>query len=367
MTATEVRIEPGVDLFHEGEHADFWWVLVDGAIDLIRHVGREDTVVGTDGCARALGRRFSRLGRARRLPRDRPRRERRPRCSGCRQRRFVTLSNVWFPLGGAPDRGSCTARPAASSRPLGSATRWSPSARFRRASHTRSTTRPQPRPARSSPRGRLPDVALLAQPAGQDDITADAVRGPRRAAARGRAGRRWTSTRWRAPTASRPWRPGSPVTAYSGSGCIAPPLAAAGVDLDWCDRAAAVLDGPALEPGLEWVASTFSVAALLSEVKESTRRISELVSAVRSYSQMDRASMQHDRCDRWPGQHAGDARAQASRGVTVVRDYGDDVPRSTPTPASSTRSGRTSSTTRSMRWADRARCASRPVSRATTW
>src|SRR5260370_17292 len=43
---TEVRIEPGVDLFLEGEHADFWWVLIDGAIDLLRHVGREDTVVG---------------------------------------------------------------------------------------------------------------------------------------------------------------------------------------------------------------------------------------------------------------------------------------------------------------------------------
>jgi hypothetical protein len=43
---TEVRIEPGVDLFHEGDHADFWWVLVDGAIALVRHVGREDIVVG---------------------------------------------------------------------------------------------------------------------------------------------------------------------------------------------------------------------------------------------------------------------------------------------------------------------------------
>jgi hypothetical protein len=42
---TEVRIEPGIGLFREGEHADFWWVLVDGAIDLVRHVGREDTVV----------------------------------------------------------------------------------------------------------------------------------------------------------------------------------------------------------------------------------------------------------------------------------------------------------------------------------
>lgn len=43
---TEVRIQPGAELFREGEHADFWWVLVDGAIDLLRLIGRENTVVG---------------------------------------------------------------------------------------------------------------------------------------------------------------------------------------------------------------------------------------------------------------------------------------------------------------------------------
>ena len=43
---TEIRAEPGTELFREGEHADFWWVLLHGAIDLVRHVGREDAVVG---------------------------------------------------------------------------------------------------------------------------------------------------------------------------------------------------------------------------------------------------------------------------------------------------------------------------------
>src|SRR5262249_3668574 len=41
---TEVRIEPGVDMWREGELADFWWVLVDGALDLVRRVGREEAV-----------------------------------------------------------------------------------------------------------------------------------------------------------------------------------------------------------------------------------------------------------------------------------------------------------------------------------
>ena len=62
------------------------------------------------------------------------------------------------------------------------------------------------------------------------------------------------------------------------------------------------------------------------EVKESTTRISELVAAVRSYSQMDRASMQH--IDVTEGLEStlimlGHKLRDA---VTVVRDYGADVP-----------------------------------------
>jgi signal transduction histidine kinase len=108
---------------------------------------------------------------------------------------------------------------------------------------------------------------------------------------------------------------------------IAPPLATAGVDLDWCERAATVLDAAALGPGLEWVASTLSVATLVSEVKESTRRVSGIVAAVKSYSQMDRASMQHvDVTDGLEstlvmlGHKIGD-------GIEIVRDYGADLPR----------------------------------------
>jgi signal transduction histidine kinase len=107
---------------------------------------------------------------------------------------------------------------------------------------------------------------------------------------------------------------------------IASPLAAAGVDLAWCDRAADVLEGPALEPGLEWVASTFSVAALLADVKESTRRVSELVAAVRSYSQMDRASMQHIDVTEGLESTLVMLGHKLRDGITVVRDYGTGVP-----------------------------------------
>ncbi|MDQ3465636.1 MAG: ATP-binding protein, partial [Actinomycetota bacterium] len=101
---TEVRIEPGVDLFHEGSHADFWWVLVEGAIELRRHVGREDTVVGKldvpgrwaggfrawdeHGVYLATGRGVA-DGRVLRVPAE-----------GLRE-----LSNGWFPFGGHLIRG----------------------------------------------------------------------------------------------------------------------------------------------------------------------------------------------------------------------------------------------------------------------
>jgi signal transduction histidine kinase len=108
---------------------------------------------------------------------------------------------------------------------------------------------------------------------------------------------------------------------------IVPPLAAAGADPAWCARAATVLEGSALEPGLEWVASTLSVATLLGEVKESTRRISELVAAIRSYSQMDRASMQHIDVADGLDSTLVMLGHKLPDDVTVVREYGDGVPR----------------------------------------
>jgi len=43
--SSEVGFRPGLELFREGEHADFWWVLLEGVVALTRHVGGEETVV----------------------------------------------------------------------------------------------------------------------------------------------------------------------------------------------------------------------------------------------------------------------------------------------------------------------------------
>src|SRR4029453_11967459 len=43
---SDMHTSPGLELFRHGETADYWWVLVEGSIDLMRHSGREVSVVG---------------------------------------------------------------------------------------------------------------------------------------------------------------------------------------------------------------------------------------------------------------------------------------------------------------------------------
>jgi signal transduction histidine kinase len=114
---------------------------------------------------------------------------------------------------------------------------------------------------------------------------------------------------------------------------IAAVLAAAGADIAWCERAGQILDGGTLEPGLDWVTSALSAPVLLSELTEATGRVSGLVTVMKSYAQLDRASLQFidvtegiDSTLVMLGQKLHD-------GVTVVRDYAAGLPRVEANPA----------------------------------
>jgi signal transduction histidine kinase len=320
----EVRIEPGVELFHEGDHADFWWVLVDGVIELVRHVGREDTVVGRmdapgrwaggfrawdeHGVYLASGRGVA-AGRVLRVS-----------STVLRER-----SNAWFPFGGHLIEGL-----------YGTARSIESTARQREALVTLGTLAAglaheinNPAAAATRAVDALQTVCetLLASLGrlAQDQISAqqfralDALRLEIEPPAAGLdplevSDHEEVLSAWLARHGvGRQW-------------VIAPPLAAAGVDLAWCERVAALLGGGGLEPGLEWVASTLSAATLLAEVKESTRRVSDLVAAVRSYSQMDRGSLQ--RIDIKDGLESTliVLGHKLHTGVKIVRDYGADIP-----------------------------------------
>jgi len=322
---TEVPVEPGVDLFHEGEHADFWWVLLDGAIDLMRHVGREETVVGRmhtpgrwaggfrawdeHGVYLATGRGVA-AGRVLRVPAE-----------VLRER-----SNAWFPFGGHLIAGlygtarsiESTVRQRESLVTLGTlAAGLAHEINNPAAAATRAVDDLEDAcQTLLSSLGRLvqdevPAVQFRALDALRREIEPRAaVLDPLAMADQEEALSSWLTRHG----VERDW-------------IIAPALAAAGVDLAWCERAATVLGEAALEPGMEWVASTCTVASLLSEVKESTRRVSALVAALKSYSQMDRASMQHIDVRDGLESTLVMLRQKLRDGVKIVRDYSADVPR----------------------------------------
>jgi signal transduction histidine kinase len=321
---TEVRFEPGLVLFRQGEQADYWWVLVEGTIDLLRRVGTEETVVRTmdvpgwwaggfrafdeHGVYLATGRGASE-GRIFRVPaevlRDR--------------------LTAWFPLGrhlieglyGTARSIESTARQREALVTLGKLSAGlaheinNPAAATIRAVDELETTCQ----ALLSSLTRLADEEIsprqfAALDALRREIKPQAAAGsPLDLADQEDALSAWLTQHG----VGHEW-------------IIAPALAAAGIDVAWCERAAQALDGPALEPGLEWVASTISAATLLSDIKESSRRISELVAAVKSYSQMDRASVQRINVADGLESTLVMLGHKLRGGVTVVRDYGTDVP-----------------------------------------
>jgi signal transduction histidine kinase len=322
----EVRFEPGVDLFREGEHADFWWVLIEGAVDLMRRVGREETLIGRldtpgrwaggfrawdeQGVYLATGR-GSASGRMLRVP-----------AVVLRE-----LADDWFPLGAHLIRGlygtaryiESTARQRESLATLGRLAAGlaheinNPAAAATRAVDALETACQ----TLLSSLTRLAHGDISAQQfTALDGLRREieprvgAVTEPLLLADREEAVGTWLARHG----VEREWM-------------IAPPLCAAGVDVAWCERVAATLDGPTLQAGLEWVASTLAADTLLAEIKVSTRRISELVAAVRSYSQMDRASMQQTDVAEGIESTLVMLGHKLRDGVTVVREYGADTPK----------------------------------------
>jgi signal transduction histidine kinase len=318
----EVAFETGDVVFTEGDHADEWWVLLSGSLDLVRKVGREDVVVARmdvpgrwaggfrawddNGVYLATGRGAA-PGRVLRL--DAP--------------KLRELVNHWFPLAGHLMGGlHRTARSIEST------------VRQRDALVTLGTlaaglAHEINNPAAAASRtvddlGQCCDALLDALTSlAQDDVTAaqfsalDALR-------------RETSSA--APLdqlelADREselagWLEGHCVADAWG---LASALAAGGIDRSWCERAHEALGDEALTPGLEWVSATIASKSLLTELKDAVRRISDLVAAVRSYSQVDRASRQ--RVDVREGLESTLTMLghKLRGGVTVVREY-DDLP-----------------------------------------
>ena len=110
---------------------------------------------------------------------------------------------------------------------------------------------------------------------------------------------------------------------------LAEPLAQAGVGDAWLEQVAEAAGG-ARVAAVEWVAASLTATGLVAELHESTARISELVSAIKDYTHMDRAAVAE--VDLHEGLDStltilGHRLKKGS--VTVERDYDRTLPRVT--------------------------------------
>jgi signal transduction histidine kinase len=320
----DVSFGPGDELFHEAQPADCWWVLLSGSLELRRHLGHEETVIGLmdtpgqwsggfqawdeHGVYLATGRGAT-PGRLLRVPAEQLR----------------DRANAWFPFGVHLMRGlihtarniESIARQREALVALGTLAAGlaheinNPASAATRAVDALADTCE----SLLTSLGHLAECQISAS----QFVELDRLR---RGVDPGAAATDPMTVADREDALSE-WLVDHGV---SQDWLVSPVLAAAGIDVDWCDQVAAVLDATALEPALQWVASSLSTAVLLSEVKESTGRVSELVAAIKSYSQMDRASRQ--RVDLTEGLESTLVMLnhKLKDGITVVRDYAEVPP-----------------------------------------
>ena len=110
---------------------------------------------------------------------------------------------------------------------------------------------------------------------------------------------------------------------------ITEPLVGAGVDRSFVDRVSD-LAGPATDATMKWIAASLSARDLAGELDESTDRMSKLVTAIKSYTHMDRGGLVE--VDLREGLETTltilGHKLKHTR-IQIVRDYDDALPRLT--------------------------------------
>lgn len=108
---------------------------------------------------------------------------------------------------------------------------------------------------------------------------------------------------------------------------ISPALADAGVDISRLESLAAQVGDEVLSDALTRIASILTISRLIREIEVSTKRISELVRAIKEYSYMDQAAMQEIDLHQGLENTLTILRHRLKGGINVVREYGEDLPR----------------------------------------
>ena len=108
---------------------------------------------------------------------------------------------------------------------------------------------------------------------------------------------------------------------------FAPSLVAAGIEITQLQNLADEMDATAFREALLWLEATLTMNGLVSEVEQSTSRISDLVGAIKNYSYMDRAALQEVDIHRDLDNTLKILHHKLKYGVTVTKNYGDNIPK----------------------------------------
>ena len=319
----EVVVEPDDEVFREGERADSWWVLAEGALELSREVGLEHVVVGQmvpgrwAGGFRAWDEQGTYLASGRAVA---PSRLLRVPAETLHQ-----LSLSWFPFAAHLIEGlyrtartiESTARQRESLVTLGTLAAG--------LAHELNNPAAAAGRAAQSLEQACSDLLGALRRLAEGHITPEQFSDLDRLRQRLDAGARVVDALELAD------REEELSTWLSDHGVaeewsVAPVLAGAGASTRWCEDVSAAIGERSLGTALEWVASTVSTSRLIEEVRESTRRVSELVATVKTYSQMDRAAVQQ--VDLVEGVESTLVMLGHRLGerVTVEREYAADAP-----------------------------------------
>jgi signal transduction histidine kinase len=108
---------------------------------------------------------------------------------------------------------------------------------------------------------------------------------------------------------------------------LAPTFVQAGLDIDWLEQVAAAVGDGILPGAVGWLNYTVETELLMSEIEDSTTRVSHLVDAAKQYSQLDRAPYQvadvHELLDSTLLMLSGKIGGR----IKVVKDYDRSLPR----------------------------------------
>ncbi len=108
---------------------------------------------------------------------------------------------------------------------------------------------------------------------------------------------------------------------------LAPVLVASGWDRDELGRVAERFSSRQLPVVVRWLGASSSVYGLLEEVGQSAEAMSEIVKAVKTYSYLDQAPIQEVDVVEGLENTLVLLRPKITAGVSISRDYADDVPR----------------------------------------